>query len=142
MYYTRYYIQCQLVMFWTTFRGGQVIKFIIICGEKPENDIRKKFPYGSRLIENDFEPGDKAEYYNWTSFWGSGQVQHYVDHEYMGRVMSLFMMQFGFASFSTFLAGLLAQGIGVQWAIGGFAMALALLSILVLVFVPRIRKLE
>ncbi len=69
-------------------------------------------------------------------------VQSYVDEQYMGRVMSLFMMQFGFTSFSTFLAGVLAEGIGVQLAVGGFAIALALLAALVLLFVPRIRKLD
>ena len=69
-------------------------------------------------------------------------VQSHVDGEYMGRVMSVFMMQFGFTSFSTFLAGLLTQNVGVQWAIGSFAMLLALISTLVLVFVPRIRRLD
>jgi MFS family permease len=69
-------------------------------------------------------------------------VQSHVDSEYMGRVMSVFMMQFGFTSFSTFLAGLLTQGVGVQWATGSFAMMLTLVSILVLVFVPRLRRLD
>ena len=69
-------------------------------------------------------------------------IQSYVDEGYMGRVMALFMMQFGFTSFSTFLAGVLAEGIGVQWAVGSFAILLTVLSILVIVFVPRIRKLD
>jgi MFS family permease len=69
-------------------------------------------------------------------------VQSNVDSEYMGRVMSVFMMQFGLASFSTFLAGLIAQGVGVQWAIGSFAMLLVLVSVVVLVFVPHIRRLD
>lgn len=69
-------------------------------------------------------------------------VQSYVDDEYMGRVMAVFMMQFGFTSFSTFLAGVLAQGVGVQWALGGFAVALALCSAMALAFVPRIRKMK
>ena len=69
-------------------------------------------------------------------------VQSYVDNEYMGRVMSVFMMQFGFTSFSTFLAGMLAEGVGVQWATGSFAIALTLVSILVIVFVPRIRRMQ
>ncbi len=69
-------------------------------------------------------------------------VQSHVDGEYMGRVMSVFMMQFGFTSFSTFLAGLLTQAVGVQRAIGSFAMLLALVSVLVLVLVPRIRRLD
>ena len=69
-------------------------------------------------------------------------VQSYVDDDYMGRVMSLFMMQFGFTSFSTFFAGVLAQGVGVQWAIGSLAVVLAISSVLVLVFVPSIRKMQ
>ena len=39
-------------------------------------------------------------------------------------------------------AGLLAEGIGAQWALGGFATALVLLSILAIFFIPRIRKLD
>jgi len=69
-------------------------------------------------------------------------VQSHVDNEYMGRVMSVFMMQFGFTSFSTFFAGVLTEAVGVQWAIGSFAMALALISVLVIAFVPRIRRMD
>jgi hypothetical protein len=32
--------------------------------------------------------------------------------------------------------------VGVQWAVGGFAMGLILLSVLVLAFVPRLRNLD
>jgi len=69
-------------------------------------------------------------------------IQYYVDPEYLGRVMSILMMQFGLISFGTSAAGLLAEAVGVQWAVGGFAMALVLLSVLALAFVPRIRNLE
>ncbi|MBI2850239.1 MAG: MFS transporter [Chloroflexi bacterium] len=69
-------------------------------------------------------------------------VQYYVEDEYRGRVMSLFMMQFGLSSFGTFAAGLIAESFGVQWGIGGFAIALIVLSILTLVFLPKIRKLD
>ena len=69
-------------------------------------------------------------------------VQSHVDNEYMGRVMSVFMMQFGFTSFSTFFAGVLTEAVGVQWAIGSFALALALISVLVIAFVPRIRRMD
>ncbi len=69
-------------------------------------------------------------------------IQSYVDAEYMGRVMALFMMQFGFTSFSTFLAGVLTEGVGVQWAVGSFAILLTVLSLLVIAFVPRIRRLD
>jgi len=69
-------------------------------------------------------------------------LQYYVADEYRGRVMSIYMMQFGLSSFGTFAAGLLAEAVGVQWAVGGFAMVLVLMSILALAFIPRIRKLD
>ena len=69
-------------------------------------------------------------------------LQYYSTDEYRGRVMSVYMMEFGLSSFGTFGAGLLAESIGVQWAVGGFAMVLVLLMILTLVFVPRLRRLD
>ena len=38
------------------------LKFIIVCSENPENDTRKRFPYGSHVIEHNFEPGDNPKY--------------------------------------------------------------------------------
>ncbi|MFC2038649.1 MFS transporter, partial [Chloroflexota bacterium] len=69
-------------------------------------------------------------------------IQHYVEDEYRGRVMSILLMQFGLMSFSTFIAGLLSEVLGVQWAIGGFAAVLVFLAVLGFIFIPRIRKLE
>ena len=69
-------------------------------------------------------------------------LQSYVEVEYMGRVMSIFMMQWGLVSFSTFFAGAMAEAISVQWVVGGFAFALVAASILALVFLPSIRKLD
>jgi len=69
-------------------------------------------------------------------------VQSYVDNEYMGRVMALYMMQFGFASLSTFLAGILAEGVGVQWAVGSLAIILIAVTLAAVLFVPRLRKLD
>ncbi|MBA7637305.1 Enterobactin exporter EntS [subsurface metagenome] len=69
-------------------------------------------------------------------------IQYYVEDEYRGRVMSVYMMEFGLTSFGTFAAGVMAEAIGVQWAVGGFALVLVFLSILAIVFVPRIRKLD
>jgi len=69
-------------------------------------------------------------------------IQYYVEDKYRGRVMSIYMMQFGLTSFGTFAAGLIAEAVGVQWAVGGFAMVLILLSILALACLPRIRKLD
>jgi MFS family permease len=73
---------------------------------------------------------------------GNTLVQYYVEDEYRGRVMSIYLMQFGLSSFGAFAVGILAESMGVQWAVGGFAMALVLLAILALVFVPRLRKLD
>jgi MFS family permease len=69
-------------------------------------------------------------------------LQYYVEDEYRGRVMSILMMQFGMTSFSTFLAGVLIEGIGAQWAIGGMAILLLFLAVVAFIFLPRVRKLE
>jgi len=73
---------------------------------------------------------------------GNTLIQYYVEDEYRGRVMSIYMMEFGLTSFAVFAAGLMADVIGAQWTLGGFAMALVLVSILSFVFVPRIRNLD
>jgi MFS family permease len=69
-------------------------------------------------------------------------LQEYVQDQYVGRVMSLYLMQFGFTSLSAFAAGVMTQAWGLSWAIGGFAAALALIATAVLLFVPRVRKLN
>ncbi|MBN1188183.1 MAG: MFS transporter [Dehalococcoidales bacterium] len=69
-------------------------------------------------------------------------LQYYSKAEYRGRVMSIFMMEIGLMSFGAFGAALLTEAIGVQSAIGGFAVVLAFLSILTLAFVPRLRRLN
>ncbi len=69
-------------------------------------------------------------------------LQYYSDDEYRGRVMSVYMMEFGLMSFGTFTAGMLAETIGAQWALGGFASVLVVLTLLTIAFVPRLRKLD
>ncbi|MBM2825130.1 MAG: transporter [Dehalococcoidales bacterium] len=73
---------------------------------------------------------------------GNTMLQNYAKDEYRGRVMSFLMMDQGLSSLGTFAAGLLAEGIGVEWAIGGFATLLVFFCILTLIFVPRLRKLQ
>jgi MFS family permease len=73
---------------------------------------------------------------------GTTLLQSYTDAEHLGRVMSINMMDMGLSSLGTFLTGLLAESIGAPWAIGGFAMVLVLISISVLLFMPRLRKLD
>jgi hypothetical protein len=52
------------------------------------------------------------------------------------------MMQFGLNSFGTFLAGVLSDIIGVQWAVGSFAIALLVFSLLSPLLFKRIVKME
>ena len=73
---------------------------------------------------------------------GNTLIQYYVKDEYRGRVMSIYMMEFGLTSFAVFLAGILADSVGVDWAIGGMAALLVIVSAGVLVFSPRIRNLD
>ena len=73
---------------------------------------------------------------------GNTLIQYYVDDEYRGRVMSVYMMEFGLTSFGSFAAGMMAEAMGAQWALGGFAMVLALVSLLALAFLPRLRRLD
>jgi MFS family permease len=69
-------------------------------------------------------------------------IQYYVDEHYRGRVMSIYMMEFGLTSFGGFAAGLLAENIGTQWALGSFSIALVFLAMLALVSIPRMRRLD
>lgn len=73
---------------------------------------------------------------------GNTLLQYYVEDEYRGRVMSIYMMEFGLMGFGTFASGLIAAAIGIQWGIGGLAMLLTLITVLALTFVPHIRRLE
>jgi MFS family permease len=69
-------------------------------------------------------------------------LQTYVRGEYMGRVMSVFNIEWGLVSLGTFAAGLMAEALSIQWVIAGFATILVILAILSLLFVTRLRKLE
>ena len=73
---------------------------------------------------------------------GNTLIQYYVEDEYRGRVMSIYIMEFGLTSFGSAGAGLLAEGIGPERALGGFAILLVLIALLSLAFIPRIRRLD
>lgn len=73
---------------------------------------------------------------------GSALLQAYAEAEYRGRVMSIFSMQWGFMSVCTFLAGILAEAVPVQWVLGGLAMLLVTFSGLAVIFIPGIRRLD
>ncbi len=73
---------------------------------------------------------------------GNTLIQYYVADDYRGRVMGIYIMEFGLTSFGVFFASLLAERMGVQWSVGGFGLFLTLLCLLTLAFVPRIRNLD
>jgi hypothetical protein len=68
-------------------------------------------------------------------------LQTLTDADYLGRVMSILMMNQGLSGLGTFFVGILSESIGVQYAIGGFATALVLLSLYFIVFLPKVRRL-
>lgn len=68
-------------------------------------------------------------------------LQYYAEPEYRGRVMSIFMMEFGLMSFGAFGAGLLAEAVGAPAALGSFSIVLIILSVIYL-FNRRIRVLD
>jgi MFS family permease len=73
---------------------------------------------------------------------GSALLQAYTQGIYMGRVMSILNMQWGFMSVCTFVAGMLAEVVPIQWVLGSLAMLLTVMSILAVAFVPSVRKLD
>jgi MFS family permease len=73
---------------------------------------------------------------------GNSLIQYYADPSYRGRVLSFYMMGFGFGSLGAFFAGILAEAVGVQWAVGGMAAILLVVTVGMLAFSPRMRKLD
>ena len=73
---------------------------------------------------------------------GNTLLQYYVHDEYRGRVMSIYMMEFGMTSFAVFFAGIIADQVGIHWSIGGMAIILVAACIALLVLSPRIRRLD
>lgn len=69
-------------------------------------------------------------------------LQSYTKSEYLGRVMSVNFMDQGLGSLGTFLDSLVAEAIGAPWALGSFAAMLVFISVLQLLFSPRVRKLD
>lgn len=68
-------------------------------------------------------------------------VQEYVQDEYRGRVMSVFMMQFSLMSVGTFIVSLYMEAVGPEFAIGSLGVVLMAATACYLLFVPRFRRL-
>lgn len=73
---------------------------------------------------------------------GSTLLQSYTEAEYRGRVMSLFHIQWGLTSVCTFLAGVLSEVVSVQWVLGVMSMILIAFSILAIIVMPSLRRLD
>jgi len=69
-------------------------------------------------------------------------AQHYSSDSFRGRVMGIFDMQMSFPGLAVFAAAALTRVIGVEWAISSFALVLVLASLMLMVFVPRLRRLN
>ena len=72
----------------------------------------------------------------------NGLVQAYADDQYRGRVMSIYMMEMNLVQFGTFGVALMAEVIGVQWALGLTSIALVVLAAGTYFFVPRMRGIQ
>ena len=69
-------------------------------------------------------------------------VQEYVEDEYRGRVMAVFMMQFSLMSFGTFFVSLYMEQVGPEFAIGSLGALLIAATFVYLSLVPRFRRLD
>ena len=59
---------------------------------------------------------------------GSVLLQAYVAEDFRGRVLSVYMMQYGLMSLGTLIVSLIANAIGPQIAVGLAAVALLLIT--------------
>ena len=69
-------------------------------------------------------------------------IQNYANPGFRGRVQSLTALGSSVAGFGTFIAGILVDAVGVQWAVGSMAILLITVSVGFYVFFPKLRNLE
>jgi MFS family permease len=69
-------------------------------------------------------------------------IQFYVAPAYRGRALSFMMLGFGLSSLGTVFGGIMADALGIPWSIGGLAIALGALSLAMITFSPRLRRLD
>ena len=73
---------------------------------------------------------------------GNTLAQYYSSDTFRGRVMGIFDMQMSFPGIAVFVAGMLTGFIGVEWAVGGLAMLLVAISLIIMIVSPRLRRLD
>ncbi len=66
-------------------------------------------------------------------------AQVYSEDEYRGRVMSIYMLNWGMTNVGVFVVGIVADFVGVQWAVGGSAIMLLAVTLYFFIFTKRIR---
>ena len=69
-------------------------------------------------------------------------LQTYAEPAQRGRVLSLFLLGIGISGLMSFCSGFIAEGIGIQWTIGGISLLLAAATILIFFLVPQLRQLD
>lgn len=69
-------------------------------------------------------------------------IQSYVDDDYRGRVMSIYMLEMSLMSLGIYAIGLAADAFGVQLAIGAAGACLIALVLGIAALVPRYRRLD
>ena len=69
-------------------------------------------------------------------------IQTYVAPEYRGRVLSIYMMEFGLVALGVFAVGAIAEVVGLQLAIGGAAAFLLVVALVLLPAFPTLRRLQ
>jgi len=73
---------------------------------------------------------------------GTVLIQTYTDSALLGRTLSILQLSMGLGGLSSFIISIIAETFGVQWAVGGFALLLIPVSILALIYLPNVRKLD
>ena len=69
-------------------------------------------------------------------------IQEHAEPAFRGRAMSVLMMQFSLMSLGAFVLGLLAEGIGIRWAVAGMAIGLLAATAATAALSPRIRSVQ
>lgn len=73
---------------------------------------------------------------------GQVLVQEYVQNDYRGRVMAIYMMQFSLMSVGTFVVSIYMEAVGAEAAILTLGVALVLATAAFLALVPRFRSVD
>jgi hypothetical protein len=69
-------------------------------------------------------------------------IQTYAEPSFRSRMQGYFMVGSSLAGFGTFGAGMLAEVVGVQAAVGGFAILLTAITVVFIIFGKSLRKME